>query len=563
MTWTTIQTQPNNVQTEQNLTSEDIPQEEWTTTFNDNDEIIAKGDKSFIDRMQESFYKRVDKVQKSREMFANKEITLPEHVFHSYAQGGMLLLDTAGNAIIEGVQETWDALDYAENGLRWIMPDGMEETLDNFDKRTANNLTKWWENSPSAEAARKAATSGAGKYKKWAKENPRAAANFESVVDIALIFATPGRLIPWKGKEKTVFKTTSDNQFYLAGQQATRNKYDKLWTQLHGKDRINEKNISRVTVDGLSRTQTINYNAFEKELMDTLFSNGVTKKNRPSQNSEAMTKGINKWGSKLRLQITQAGGGSQKPVPWTEVKSTLEKNIDELIESNPIFAEASQQATIRANLQRLQKLIDDNNFKGNPLGIFELRQAYDDFVRSTAKAGSLDGSVNKTAMDESVRVIRTTLNDIVAAKLPNTPVKESLRTQSLLYEGRSLILPAVQLDAKHAIQNAWKNIANAIHVKMDYNRIMAVAFGGSAYGAAAMTGASAIAAVGIGGTALFAAVAIQSRATKIALGQTLKYMDQVIGMPGANPNVVKALSADRAIIKELFQRPIENQDKDF
>ena len=46
----------------------------------------------------------------------------------------------------------------------------------------------------------------------------------------------------------------------------------------------------------------------------------------------------------------------------------------------------------------------------------------------------------------------------------------------------------------------------------------AVAFGGSAYGAAAMTGASLMAAVGGAGTAFMAAVALQTRATKIVLG---------------------------------------------
>ena len=202
-------------------------------------------------------------------------------------------------------------------------------------------------------------------------------------------------------------------------------------------------------------------------------------------------------------------------------------------------------------------MIDEGKHKGNALGVFELRQAYDQFVRTTAKAGALDGSINKTAMDESVRVIRTALNDMVAAKLPNTPVKDLLNKQSTLYKGRDLILPAVQADAKHGLQRVWKNLTSAIGLKMDYNRMMAVAFGGSAYGAAEMSGASLMVALGVGGTTFMAGVALQTRATKIVLGKTLAYMDKVIGMPGANPNVVKALSADRALIHELFVRPIE------
>ena len=99
-------------------------------------------------------------------------------------------------------------------------------------------------------------------------------------------------------------------------------------------------------------------------------------------------------------------------------------------------------------------------------------------------------------------------------------------------------------------------------LKMDYNRMMAVAFGGSAYGAAAMTGASLMAAVGGAGTAFMAAVALQTRATKIVLGKTLALMDKAIALPGANPNIVKALSSDRAAIAELFKRPIEKAEEE-
>jgi hypothetical protein len=534
--------------------------------YNDNEDIHAPGDKSLIDRMIESFYKRTGQVQKSREQFASGEITLPEHVLQSYGKGGAgMLLDTAGNIIVEGVQETWDALDRVEGGLRWVMPDGMEAHIDGFDKKMADKLTGWWENSPEADAGRRAIMAGAKKYSDWCEENPRACTNLESIVDIGLIFATPGKLIPWKGKSDTVLKAKSSKQLHLAKQQEMRTQYDKLWAQLYGKDRINEKNIGRVTIEGgVVRAQTINYNKYEKEFMDLLFANGVKKGNSATKNSEEMSKAIEKYAIQLRSEITKAGGGSKMPVSWQEVRSNVQKNIDDLVKSNPIFAESSQQSTIYSNLERFLKILDDGikkgDFKGNPLGIFNLRQAYDDWVRTTAKSGKLDGSVPMTAMDESVRVIRTTLNDIVAAKLPNTPVKELLNTQTQLYKGRSLMLPAVKIDAKHALQSVWKNISSAVGVKMTYNRMMAVAFGASAYGMAEMTGASALLAVGIGGGVWGSAVALQTRASKIALGKTLALMDKVIGMPGANPNVVKALSADRALIHELFVRPIEKVD---
>ena len=551
----------------QNADFQELELDRELISFQDTDEIGYSGDKSFWDRTIASVYKRTDMIQKSREMFADKEITLPEHVGHVYGKGGAgFLLDTGYNIIAETIDETWDGIENTasvlEGGIRMIYPEGAN-AIDENEKRIADMLTKWWNNSTTAEAGRKAIDGGAKMYATWKENNPRAAMNLESILDVGLIFATPGKLIPWKGKpEPTIFQKSSKNQFRLAGLQGTRNKYDKLHHQLYGKNAINDKNISRVTNEGMGRVQTINYNQFELEFMDTLLANGVKNGANPTQNSQAITVALENYAKQLKNEIIKTGGGAKAPIPWTEVKSTLTKKIDDLIDSNPIFAESGQQVVIRQNLERIFKLIDEGKHKGNALGVFELRQSYDDFVRTNAKAGKLDASVNVTAMDESVKVIRTALNDIVAAKLPNTPVKELLGVQSTMYKARDLILPALQADAKHAVQRVWKNLNSGIGLKMDYNRMMAVTFGGTAYGAAAMTGASLMAAVGGAGTAFMAAVALQTRATKIALGKTLALMDKAIALPGANPNIVKALSSDRAAIAELFKRPIEKAEEE-
>lgn len=538
-------------------------------SFMDDDDIPYAGDKSFWDRTIADLYKRVDQVQESREKFANKEITLPEHVLHSFGKGGAgTASDLIFNVVAETIDETWDGIEntsnFIEPGFRMILPKGVENTLDATDKRIVDMLTKWWNNSTGAEAGRKAIDGGVKMYEAWKEKNPRAAMNLESILDIGVIFAPVGKVIPWgKGKpERTIFQKSSDNNLRLAGLQGTRNKYDKLHHQLYGKQAINDNNIGRVTNEGIGRVQTINYNQFELDFMDTLLANGVKNGANPTQNNAAITVALEGYAKQLKNEIVKAGSGAKAPIPWTEVKSSLTKKIDDLIDSNPIFSEAGQQTVIRQNLERIFKLIDEGKHKGNALGVFELRQSYDDFIRRNAKAGKLDASVNKTAMDESVKVIRTALNDIVAAKLPNTPVKELLGVQSTMYRARELILPALQADAKHAIQRVWKNLNSGIGIKMDYNRMMAVAFGGTAYGAAAMTGASLMAAVGGGGTAFLAAVALQTRATKIVLGKTLALMDKAIALPGANPNVVKALSSDRAAIAELFKRPIEKQEEE-
>ena len=74
---------------------------------------------------------------------------------------------------------------------------------------------------------------------------------------------------------------------------------------------------------------------------------------------------IEKYAIQLRADITKAGGGSKVPVSWQEVRNTIQTNIDDLIKSNPLFVEASQQSTINSNLQRFLSILDDGIKKGD------------------------------------------------------------------------------------------------------------------------------------------------------------------------------------------------------
>ena len=129
-----------------------------------------------------------------------------------------------------------------------------------------------------------------------------------------------------------------------------------------------------------------------------------------------------------------------------------------------------------------------------------------------------------------------------------------------MYNGLDDILPALKEDGWSAIQRSWKNVASAIGLKMDFNRIMAVAFGASAYGMASMgvaavgAGATVMAGVGVG-------VAVQTVTTKRALGMLLTQIDKAIKV-AKNPNVVQALSYDRATIKALFDRKIQKEQEE-
>ena len=111
----------------QNADFQELKLDRELINFVDTDDIGYSGDKSFWDRTIASVYKRTDMIQESKVMFANKEITLPEHVGHVVGKGSAgFLLDTAYNVVAETIDETWDGIENTasliEGGIRMIYP---------------------------------------------------------------------------------------------------------------------------------------------------------------------------------------------------------------------------------------------------------------------------------------------------------------------------------------------------------------------------------------------------------------------------------------------------------
>lgn len=538
----------------------------------DDDEEINAPPKTLIDNIIDDFWHRSSQVQTSREQFTSGEITLPEHVLQSYGKGGALMtLDVVGDVLISGLGKAWEGVGKAEEFVRWVMPDDMEAAIDGFDQKVADNLTNWYLNSETAQQGVQAAINTKEDYLAWADENPRAAANLESVVGIGLIFAP----IPkGKGKVKTdkpyiqttAFGNMSKVQFHLAKQQTMRNKYDQLWEQLNfsssGKAvRITDQNIGRVTVEGkFTQMQTINYNTYEKEYMDTLFQNGVKTGyiHSPSRNAEAIAKGIDRVGSKVEKELVKYHKFPLTGINPQSIKNSLTKNLEKLIKENPVYVNSPRnQQVMEDNLAVLFGLIDSGKFAGTPHGVWKLRQAFDKLVEGFAGKGKLDPTIPISAMDDSTRLIRHTLNDVIVRHAPGVEVEAMFKELTFLYKGQGMIKNAVNADAVSTMHRVWKTLANVITLKMAYNRTMAVALGASAYGVAGQAlGYTSIIAMGAGGIAMAGGIAIQTKTTKILLGKTLAYMDKAMKVAG-NPEVIKSLAIDRAFVKEMYERPIE------
>ena len=560
-----------------------------TEVYNDSAEIVApSGGRSFIDQMMFDYLKREKEVNAIKDSYQEGNIGMIEALGVSSVKKAMLVPDLVGNAILTTLDFGYKAAvkkpaEVLETGFTWLMPEtakNMNDAVDGFSAATGKKLAEWWGNSQAAQDGVQAATETFEKYTEWGNANPDDKRLLEAIVDIPLFFWPPGKAVTTgvtAGKTSVftpIAKTldnknvqnvldqpgkSAKNQKRLAGLQTDRQTYDELFAMLNfGKSPINKDNQRRVTSEGFfSQRTTINYNPYEKEYMDTLIKVGVSGYKNPTKNNEIISNALEIEGKSL-LKILQKPS-NKLPITWDSTRKTIRAELDQL-KLNPMYQGKQQQEAIESQLALLYRILDEKGFKGTPEGLIKLRQAFDRANLKYKSGASFDGTLPINALDDSTRVIRQTLNKIVGDRLPNEKVAASLKKQTYMYNGLDDILPALKEDGWSAIQRSWKNVAGAIGLKMDFNRIMAVAFGASAYGMASMgvaavgAGATVMAGVGVG-------VAVQTVSTKRALGMLLTQIDKAIKV-GKNPNVVQALSYDRATIKALFDRKIQKEQEE-
>lgn len=560
-----------------------------TEVYNDGAKIEApSGGKSFIDQMMFDYLKREKEVKAIKDSYQEGNIGMMQALGVSSVKKAMLVPDLVGNAILTTLDFGYQnavvkPAAVLDKGFTYLMPEtakNMNDAYDGFSAKTGKKLAEWWGKSQAAQDGVQAATESFEKYTAWGDANPDDRRLLEAIVDIPLFFWPVGKAVTTGVKAGTtsiftpIAKTldnknvqnvldipgqSAKNQKRLAGLQVNRQKYDELFAMLNfGKSPINKENQRRVTSEGrFSQRTTINYNDFEKEYMDTLLATGASGYKNPTKNNEIISNAL-ETEAKTLLRTLQKKS-NQVPIPWVSTRKTIRDELDKL-KLNPMYQGQQQQEAIESQLALLYRILDEQGFKGTPEGHIKLRQAFDNMNLNYKSGASFDGTLPINALDDSTRVIRQTLNKIVGDRLPDEKVAASLKKQTFMYNGLDDILPALKEDGWSSIQRSWKNVASAIGLKMDFNRLMAVAFGGSAYAMASMG----VAAVGVGtavGVGIGAGVAIQTVTTKRALGMLLTQMDKVI-KTAKNPNVVSALSYDRATIKALFDRKIQKEQEE-
>tara|TARA_R110002167_G_scaffold354483_1_gene568395 strand:- start:43 stop:1815 length:1773 start_codon:yes stop_codon:yes gene_type:complete len=454
------------------------------------------------------------------------------------AEGALQLTGKVGaglalDAIGEGLVST-------ARGLSNITPDFIEEPLTDFAKE---QFTIFMDR-PLMQMGLEALKTGGDKWGAWSADNPRAARNIESVVDIGLIAA------PIKGKPKvatspSVLERGAAALETKAVEQVSSTKQDFLTQLVRPKQTPSVKlsQAGRTTEEGIFRNKVIAPSAEEIKIAQSIDGiKGVSPRNTLTGNRNIIEAEIGVEANILKESLKDS------PYIFTtkEIDDAFAISIKNL-ESAPLIV--GDAAKVGERLISKAKEIVAQNPKTSS-GLLRSRQEFDRYVRSQ-KPKAFDEALDN-ALTTSVREVRTTLNNLVIQKNPSKKVKESLSRQFNLYSAVDNISTKAAAELNNAVTRSLDKVMKIIPLRNVFSSLGGLALGLGGLQAAQMFAAPFLLLAKVGAGAYVGNKILLSPQAKRALSGLLRTTDKAIKM-SKDKQVIKQLRADRVLIAEALK----------
>ncbi len=404
-----------------------------------------------------------------------------------------------------------------------------------------------------AQAGTQAFAEGVGEYNAWASENPRAARNLEGVTNLATA------LSPVKVKAKlgpddldvakpTALQTMSEDLGEAAAKQGTQereNFVQKLVIPKEDKKNIGQRVVGSET-QGPLKQEVYKPNASEREMIRVVSEvKGVTPKNTVRQNYREIDKEIGVRAKKLEADIQKMNMGG---VPRKEVRSRIAGTLEALSTKNLQVGDAAKQASLM--VKELNNILE--NHKSTPLGLLQARREFDNWIMNQSGGSKTLNTDLSTARSEAALALRNTLNEIVADKVPNAKVRQSLREQHLMFRGLDAMKETALKEKLNVIGRTWDTVRSIVPVRNEAIQAAAVVAGSTAIGIVGVVAPVMGAVAGAGLMTYAGGKFIMSKKTKKGLASLLKATDDAIRL-SKNKDMIKRMRADRAAILEVIQ----------
>lgn len=502
------------------------------------DDIVGEA----LQRGRENIAGRKQELQQTAVDYLRGQIGPREAITQAIGKWG------AGN-LLDIMGETANA---SVRGISLLIPDTVEEPM----VQSVKDGWHWLTNTKAGEAAIDAASKGVDAWNEYKAGNPQTAKTVESVVNIAAIVTPPKAKVDVKPITKPLEAGASSLE-KIAGRQITKKKgafvEDLLTPQQTKKVRMEQMARTRQE-GGILRRNVAQPSPREIGAMQEVMKLDLDPGRSVQYNATLISDANKKLGAKLSARLA---GKRNITIDIDGTVKAIDDAVQELVDSNPVIvgnvATTANRAAVKA-----KELITESG--GTPLGLLNARKKFDAYVRNLKGDSVFDPAVDN-ALSISVRTIRTKMNDVLDAAVPDAEVHKLLKQQSRLYDALDIVNPKAAEEAATSIGRLIQNVARVTKPKAEFNREVALVLGLGAVTAATQMApyfAGGLAAAGAGAMAY---KGITSPQVKKALSGLLKQTSKAINAT-QSPEMLKQLRADRAVLIELMQNIDVSEDKE-
>lgn len=410
-----------------------------------------------------------------------------------------------------------------------------------------------------------ALSGGVEHYAEVKKQDPEGAKLLEGVVNVAMLMSPSPKAKPTMGN-----LTATGQKIINSGERGhivhKRKFVDDILTPVVTKQ-TKLDDLPNTSVSPITQKATVAKTSHQVEMADVVAAIPDFKPtNTVKANDGVLRREVRKKGDDLIILLEKTEKNRAASVGYggklqTEVVvKRLSDDVSELIATNPLFrGDKSITGAAEAMLEKTVQLLSKKDI--TPANVLRVRRELDEFIRSSK--GSVFDSATENAVSLPFKTIRKTLNDIVDEAVPNVKVKESLRSQTMIFNAMDVIAPKAAEESATILGRAVQNTMKVLPV----HSVRDMAVGAVALGIAPAVNPALgillpVVAGGLGlyGTSRLLAKNSLPSKSKIEIGKVLQRIDKAIKV-SKDSAMIKTLHADRIYIADMLKN-IDTDDSD-
>lgn len=458
----------------------------------------------------------------------------------------------------------WDALgavvgagvDQLGEGISLLMPDDMEDSL----KTKISNSWDWVLNTEGGQLAQQALEGTYEEWQEYEKNHPVGADNIRAIANIALIFGPK-----YKGKGSKVSPVPSFDKRRkvpfidktipsITDAQRNRKSVMKEKEQRKLEDLVlpgmDAAKAQRSTQRGPFKERVVTLNQGEKNILNEVRKvKGVSASKSAQTNLNLLKNETNRLGDNLDKVLKN----SNVIIPPTTINRTIDDAINALL--NPttgnIYLKNNKQIVAMMQDFATQAKIIFSRYPSTPSGLLAARKEFDKQVKKQLGDKAFDAN-NITAMNEAMRVVRSSVNGLINTNVPNAFVQKNLNRQARLFSARDVLAVKAKDEAKTFTGRLFQNISRFAGLNMNLRRNLAIIAGTSVFAVSGSLMAGAAGALGLlaaGNIALRGTMSPRVHSAFLGLlKETNKAIQKTTSVEG-----LQALRADRALLIEFLK----------